>query len=391
MPRPQGLKRRRPYRAGDRQERPAPLRAAAEIIYAAREIPADAALRNALKKSDADPGQKREITRLVFAWYRWVGWLNASEPLEQQLAAARELHQAFIADPAVISDAELRERAVPAWAHQAAELSPATLREYQREPRLWLRARPGQGAEVAEAIGSCSPHPFLPEALQYFGNDDLFRIPPFRSGLFEIQDISSQAVGLICAPAPGQTWWDACAGEGGKTLHLADLMANRGMVWSTDRAAWRLEKLKKRAARARLFNFRTRHWPNFAHLPLKARVDGLLVDAPCSGLGTWGRNPHARWSVTPHDLAELALIQKQLLGMLAAALKPGGRLIYSVCTLAKVETVEVSRHFEESHPEFTRLELPNPLAGTHAPCRDLWLLPHETQGNGMYIAAWQRK
>src|SRR5690606_4499564 len=142
------------------------------------------------------------------------------------------------------------------------------------------------------------------------------------------------------------TWWDACAGEGGKTLHLADQMENRGMIWATDRAQWRLDKLKRRAARAKVYNYRSKHWVNPSHLPLRARVDGLLVDAPCSGLGTWGRNPHMRWTVSGKDVAELAAVQANLLSVVAGSVKPGGRLIYSVCTLSHAETEKVADGFD---------------------------------------------
>src|SRR5205823_5977071 len=129
--------------------------------------------------------------------------------------------------------------------------------------------------------------PALPEALVYEGETDLFRTPEFHAGEFEIQDLSSQAVGWLCDPKPGETWWDACAGEGGKLLHLSDLMQNKGLIWASDRAAWRLQKLKRRTARAKVFNYRAALWDGGAKLPTKTKFDGVLVDAPCSGLGTW--------------------------------------------------------------------------------------------------------
>src|SRR5205814_8236813 len=193
------------------------------------------------------------------------------------------------------------------------------------------------------------------DILEYRGDTDLFRTPEFHGGAFELQDVNSQAVSLICAPSAGQTWWDACAGEGGKTLHLCDLMGNKGLVWASDRAEWRLQKLKRRAARARLFNYRTRLWDGGPNLPVKTKFDGVLMDAPCSGIGTWQRNPHARWTSVARDVHELSAVQKDLLLYAAAAVKPGGKLIYSVCTLARAETTEVAAGFETASSGFERL------------------------------------
>jgi 16S rRNA (cytosine967-C5)-methyltransferase len=190
---------------------------------------------------------------------------------------------------------------------------------------------------------------------------------------------------------PGQTWWDACAGEGGKTLHLADLMVNKGVIWATDRNFKRLDTLKRRAARAKLFNYRTALWDGSAKLPTKTKFDGILVDAPCSGVGTWQRNPHARWTTTPDDVRELAATQLALLNHVAGSLKPGGRLIYAVCTLTRSETTAVARAFSAAHPELAPAPLTVPGAtapGSAAP-GTLFLWPHDLNANGMFIAAWK--
>ncbi len=119
----------------------------------------------------------------------------------------------------------------------------------------------GGGRELARETGRGAGGGGLPDAVIYEGAEDLFRTAEFHAGEFELQDISSQIVGWICDPQPGETWWDACAGEGGKTLHLCDLMRGKGLVWASDRAAWRLQKLKReRAARARVFNYRAALW-----------------------------------------------------------------------------------------------------------------------------------
>jgi hypothetical protein len=139
--------------------------------------------------------------------------------------------------------------------------------------------------------------------------------------------------------------------RGGKTLHLSDLMQNQ-LIWASDRAAWRLQKLRRRAARAKVFNYRPVQWDGGARLPTRTRFDGVLVDAPCSGLGTWQRNPHARWTTTPDDVRELAVVQQQLLANVAPSVKPGGRLIYSVCTLTRGRADDIVRAFRETQTVF---------------------------------------
>ncbi|MBM3853657.1 MAG: RsmB/NOP family class I SAM-dependent RNA methyltransferase [Verrucomicrobia bacterium] len=337
------------------------------------------------------PSARREITRTVFAYFRWLGWLDPNTPWQQRVAHAAILQGQFAAHPASIKPAALAARAVPSWVRDEMELPADFLRQLQREPALWLRARPGGAARLAASLGDCQTTGLAPDALRYTGPQDLFRTPQFHDGSFEIQDLASQLVGHACAPRPGETWWDACAGEGGKTLHLADLMGNSGVVWATDRNARRLDTLRRRAARAQLFNYRVALWagpaPGDAHaapkLPTKTRFDGILVDAPCSGIGTWQRNPHARWTTTPADLRELAAVQLALLHQVAGSLKPGGRLLYAVCTLTRRETVEVADAFAAAHPELA----PCPLFAAE-PRIILW--PQTIEANGMFIAAWRR-
>jgi 16S rRNA (cytosine967-C5)-methyltransferase len=141
------------------------------------------------------------------------------------------------------------------------------VRALQREPALWLRLRPGR----QELSLDCRPggEGFLKNACRYEGEEDLFGHPEFQAGAFEIQDVSSQAVGWLCGARPGETWWDACAGEGGKTLYLSDQMENRGLLWASDRAEWRLKNLRMRAARVKVFNYRTEVWDGGAKRPTR--------------------------------------------------------------------------------------------------------------------------
>jgi 16S rRNA (cytosine967-C5)-methyltransferase len=363
------------------------------IRAASREHPADGVMRAELK---AQHGLSREdgarVSKAVFAYFRWLGWLNEGKPMRERIEHALALAERYALKPESFTDAELIARAVPGWLPTVMTVTGAWVRALQREPSLWLRARRGRGGALALRLRGCRAFGAgaLADALEYHGRSDLFRTSEFHAGEFEVQDLSSQAVGLICAPRSGETWWDACAGEGGKTLHLSDLMENRGLIWASDRVAWRLAQLKRRAARAGVFNYRAAAWDGGSRLPTKTKFDGVLVDAPCSGIGTWHRNPHARWTATTEDVKELSEVQQRLLRHAAAGVKPGGKLVYAACTLAELETTGVARGFEQRCPQFERLAVSNPLAPGSPPNRMLFLWPQESGGNGMCVAAWVR-
>jgi 16S rRNA (cytosine967-C5)-methyltransferase len=367
---------------------------AGRIIRAVdREHPADAVLREELRaKPRLSATEASEVSRLVFAFYRWRRWLPNGVASELELERALGLAERFAMAPQSFCDAELVANAVPAWLKEEMEVTPAWVRALQAEPKLWLRARKGQGRALADKLGDCRVFGEGPlaEILEYRGQQDLFRTPEFHAGEFELQDINSQAVGIICDAKPGETWWDACAGEGGKTLQLSDLMENKGLIWASDRAGWRLQRLKRRAARARAFNYRSALWDGGLKPPTKTRFDGVLIDAPCSGIGTWHRNPHARWTTTANDVRELGLLQMRLLSNAAGSVKPGGKLVYAVCTLTRRETVELAKNFGQQASGFEPLPIRNPLS-PGAPARaETYLLPQDSGGNGMFAAAWRR-
>lgn len=355
-----------------------------------RAHPADAVLRETFQRLRVlSAEERRDISRAVFTFFRWRNWLRNERGIPAQIARALELAERFQKTPFSLPVDALRAKAVPEWAAAEVEAADEWFRSLQREPALWLRARPGQGKALVKKLGHARTR-ILSDAIIYEGKADLFLAPEFHAGEFEVQDISSQAVSVMCDPKPSETWWDACAGEGGKTLHLSDLMENKGLIWASDRAGWRLQKLKRRAARAKVFNYRAAPWDGGPKLPTKTRFDGVLVDAPCSGVGTWQRNPHARWTTTQDDVVELAGLQKQLLAHAAPAVKPGGKLIYAVCTLTKSETVEVARWFETHHSEFRTLPVMHPLRPELPASPQLQIWPQDTAGNGMFVAVWER-
>jgi 16S rRNA (cytosine967-C5)-methyltransferase len=401
---PAGPAPRRPGRPRDaedsRPEAPSALALAVSLIPGIDEKhPADAILRQSFRGTMAvDRATSAAVARLVFSFFRWRGLVARGLPLPRQVESAAALAGRFAREPDSFSDESL-ERVVPAWVASQVSVKAAWLRAIQAEPRLWLRVRPGTADAVAAALGDLArPLPeALPDAVVYGGQQDLFRTPEFQAGHFELQDVASQAVGVLCGPRPGESWWDACAGEGGKTLHLADQMQNKGVVWGTDRAEWRLQRLRMRASRAGLFNVRWGIWDGGAGRPTRDRFDGVLVDAPCSGIGTWQRNPHARWTSRPEGIAELAAVQLDLLRHASAAVKPGGRLVYAVCTLSRAETVEVAKAFAESEegrpfePAFLAVPWLSGKTGATAVPEAVWIWPQDLGGNGMFVAAWRRR
>lgn len=368
---------------------------AVEVIRSAgRAKPADQALRDILKRQrDLPPFDAAAVSRAVFTYYRWHGWLRDERTVDARMRLSRRLAERFQSNPKSFPVAELRERAVPAWAAEVMPLTEEWLRSLQREPVLWLRTKAGRSETLLHQLSGAEERNSLPNALVFAGETDLFKTPEFHAGEFEIQDVASQAVGWFCAPQPGQTWWDTCAGEGGKLVHLSDLMQNKGLIWASDRAEWRLQKLKRRTARAKVFNYRAATWDGGAKLPTKTKFDGVLIDAPCSGFGTWQRNPHARWTTEAKDVHELAEVQKRLLSHATSSVKPGAKLIYSVCTLTTPETAGVVEHFNASQPDFEPMLLPELSAngGTFGGSAVVTLWPHEFGGNGMFIAGWRRR
>lgn len=368
---------------------------AVEVVRTAgRDKPADAALREVLREMrNLPPFDAAEVSRSVFNYYRWHAWTREDRGADAAMHSARKLADRFRNDPNSFQAAELRSKVVPTWTLDAMDVNEAWLRSLQGDPTLWLRAKRGMSEVLKRGLPGLEQPDSLTDAFIFAGEMDLFRTPEFHSGEFEIQDIASQAVGWLCDPKPGETWWDACAGEGGKLMHLSDLMQNKGLIWASDRAEWRLQKLKRRAGRGKAFNYRAALWDGGAKLPTKTKFDGVLVDGPCSGVGTWQRNPHARWTTTLNDVQELAALQQNLLAHAAPSVKPGGKLIFSVCTLTRAETTGVMEHFNSTQPEFEPMALPELKSNGRALAAgsSLTIWPQDMGGNGMFIAGWRRK
>ncbi len=236
-----------------------------------------------------------------------------------------------------------------------------------------------------------------PLALQLMRRINVFALPSFRDGLFEMQDEGSQIVPILLDPKPTAKVLDACAGAGGKTLEFAALMENRGEIVAGDVSAWRLGELRRRARRAGASNVRVQELDLLKPIPdgLSAKFDVVLVDAPCSGVGTIRRNPGMKWNVTGGMLRGLSETQLTMLKHSAPAVKPGGRLAYSTCTLFREENEDVVNAFLAAHPEFSILPLSQLNGGTRFVRRDddpfLHLLPHRDGTDGFFLAVLQRR
>lgn len=228
-----------------------------------------------------------------------------------------------------------------------------------------LRAVPDTAVRALAGEGiAAEPGPLSLSCLRVVdGASRLARSGAFREGLVELQDAASQAVVDYACARPGETVLDYCAGAGGKALALAAAMHGRGTVHAHDIAPERLARLPERAARA---GATITLCPPGGTATLAGACDLVLVDAPCSGTGTWARHPDAKWRLTPAALAAHAARQDAILAEAARAVRPGGRLIYATCSLLAAENEERVDHFLARHAGFRAGRLPlrlSPLDG----------------------------
>lgn len=176
------------------------------------------------------------------------------------------------------------------------------------------------------------------EALVVNKRKNLFKSDPFQQGHFEVQDYSSQQVAAYCEVAPGMRVIDACAGAGGKALHLATLMQNKGQVIAMDNVAWKLKELKKRAKRNRVHIIETRPIESTKTIKrLKGSADRVLLDVPCSGLGVLRRNPDAKWKLNSGFINSIQTTQQEIIQKYSQMVKSGGKLIYATCSILPSE------------------------------------------------------
>ena len=243
------------------------------------------------------------------------------------------------------------------------ERAEAVAQAWNSPPPLDLRCNPLRCERrdllvQLEAAGVAAiPLPATPTGLSLGqGAGDLRQLPGYREGHWCVQDRSAQAIAPLLQAQPGERVLDACAAPGGKTTHLAELMGDQGEVWAVDRSASRLERLQSNAERLGLTAVRQLAVDACGlvaqHPDWRQSFQRILVDAPCSGLGTLARHADARWRLQPADVDDLAVLQQQLLEAMVPLLAPGGVLVYATCTMHPAENQEQIAAFLQRHPSW---------------------------------------
>ncbi|RFP77048.1 RsmB/NOP family class I SAM-dependent RNA methyltransferase [Hydrogenophaga borbori] len=269
-----------------------------------------------------------------------------------------------------------------------------------------LKAKREAALAALRAAGlKAEPTAHSPWGIRLQGKPSLARLPAFVNGELEVQDEGSQLLALLLDAKRGEMVVDFCAGAGGKTLAIGATMRNTGRLYAFDTSAHRLDALKPRLARSGLSNV---HPVAIAHerderiKRLAGKIDRVLVDAPCSGLGTLRRSPDLKWRQTPETVAAQAATQRAILDSAARLLKPGGRLVYATCSLLRDENEAVAEAFSAAQPGF-EVEPVAPLLdalrvpGAPSLCsladegRFLRLWPHRHGTDGFFAAVWRKK
>jgi 16S rRNA (cytosine967-C5)-methyltransferase len=270
-----------------------------------------------------------------------------------------------------------------------------------------LRSSLGEVEMALQGAGiECQRLPNLPQALRLISSPgNIQNLPGFDAGWWTVQDSSAQMVGYLLNPQPGEVIIDVCAAPGGKTTHIAELMGDRGKIFAGDRTPSRLRKLQQNAQRLGLksieiFTGDGRSLSQFdctggkrsyaggdAPKGSSPRGDRLLLDVPCSGLGTLHRHADARWRQTPAKVEELALLQQELITHAANYVQPTGVMVYATCTLHPAENEGVIDKFLSSHPHW-QIEPPtreSPLATYASPRGWIKVLPHQQDMDGFFM------
>ena len=230
----------------------------------------------------------------------------------------------------------------------------------------------GEGVKAEEV-------PELPCALLISGYDYLAALPSFQEGDFQVQDISSMLVARRADPKEGAYVIDVCAAPGGKALHLADMLAGTGMVEARDISDYKVELIWDNICRSGMDNIRAARWDaTVLDEESVEKADIVIADLPCSGLGVLGRKSDLKYRMTPESEAELASLQRKMLSVVWRYVRPGGRLVYSTCTINREENEENAAWFQAEHPDFRLVS-------------EEQLLPGQQAGDGFYIAVFVRK
>lgn len=296
----------------------------------------------------------------------------------------------------------------PAWMESVLRESlgaklEAEMEAMQAQAPLDLRAntllitRDALLAQMKEAGFSVTPTPVSPTGIRLQKREPVFGSPLFRQGFFEVQDDGSQAIAHLVDAHPGMRVIDFCAGAGGKTLAVAAQMENKGRLLAFDTSAKRLAQLPLRLKRAQVFNTEWRALSSERDAYVKRHkqsADRVLLDVPCSGSGTWRRNPDLKWRFTRQDLQEVLDLQSRILESASRLAKIGGRVIYSTCSLLKCENEQQVANFIAAHPNFRvvcaqKVWNKDTAVDSSSPSY-LWLTPQQDGCDGFFAAVLER-
>lgn len=380
-------------------------------------------MRSAIAAHQGFGARDRRLYReLIFTWLRFRAWFERARASDPQLALnllialapetpETEPLQAALAVPGGLplrSWPDLRDglaALAPGIPFELRELMPAWFEGHApplfhndeilvqlRRPPFWLRAQAGSGAALVQELArtgiGATASAVIPGAVRVLDYRDLESHPLIVRGRAEIQDIGSQALLHMAAPAPGERWLDLCAGAGGKTLQLAALVGPKGHVTAHDIRRDALVELRRRQMRARLKNITIE--PVLPD-PGPVHFAGVLVDAPCSASGTWRRHPYLRHQTAPKMVMDYARQQRELLHRGAAYVAPGGRLLYATCSLSRFENEDVIDAFLREARDFA-LEPPPllPAGVSAAESGSVTLWPSQLDSDGYFLACLRR-
>ncbi len=334
---------------------------------------------------DAEHAQKEALdaTRLwqvwCAYWYDRHGWLPAWEECKSINTEKLVRRRAREAAPAL-------RASFPDWLHERGsrelgERWPRALASLNEAAPVFLRANTLKAAtgKVCHALEEegieARPVDGLPEALVLTKRQNVFQSTAFKDGLFEVQDAGSQRIAPLLQVAPGMRVVDGCAGAGGKSLHLAALMKNKGRIVALDTVEWKLKELRKRAARAGADTIETKVIEGAQTIKrLRETADRVLLDVPCSGLGVIRRNPDAKWKLHEEELERLRVLQADILERYSRMTRPGGKLVYATCSIFRSENEDQVAAFLAAHPGEWVLE------------EEFRLQPGDDGGDGFYAA-----
>ncbi|WP_394129773.1 RsmB/NOP family class I SAM-dependent RNA methyltransferase [Shewanella maritima] len=295
------------------------------------------------------------------------------------------------------------EQLVPAWFWEVCPVEQQQdrielIQALSTRPPIWARAQRQNRDDVIKQLDQeglqAQPSEYFSDALNLGTKSINFNASQcYQQGLIEIQDLGSQVIGQICQPQADEHWWDTCSGAGGKTLQLRSLMQqqssqSQGRITASDIRRKPLEELHKRAKRAKFNHINTAPWQSDVLPVSEEGFDGVLVDAPCSCIGTWRRNPDMRWLDDRSCVDDKASLQLDILTRSAKAVKLGGKLVYATCSLSPIENQQVVDSFLQNNETYSLQTVAHPFTQTDADMLTVW--PQQANCDGMFVAVMKR-